>query len=493
MMLKLASCDSQGSVYIDDSAVYRPVVAEHANQVRQVLQIVGSGIEGVIETEVCDGDALPSELKALPQPLTLKHRKVAYVSYPHEWCATMLQDAAVFHLALSERLLAKGLTIKDAHPWNILFDRGQPVFVDFTSLTTSQGLFAEKYLEANLQYQDASVQKRMSALMQEIFARMYQPYFLNPLTFYACGERERVRPLIENTTLNASTSTISLRDCLPKRHIRRSTIKKVMRFLKVLKSEKKAFTKLDGDSNVAAFYTDMRRHVESLPVAIGPSAYSTYYSDKGEDNDWCYSQNWNTKQKSIHDALNSPDISSVLDVACNTGWFSIMAEKLGKSVIAFDIDEACIEMLYMRVRDERLNVLPLVMNFTQLTKDRYSIHDGNKVIINAIERLRSDSVIALGIIHHLVLGLGLSFDEVLDALLALSKKQVVLEFVDANDAMIRKEPEFFPAYCKNRDLITAYDMQALITKIKSRGYEVDVRASHPETRKMLICNRRAQA
>ncbi|MDA9133108.1 class I SAM-dependent methyltransferase [Alphaproteobacteria bacterium] len=492
-MLKLASCDSQGSVYIGASAVYRPVVAEHANQVQEVLQIIGNGIDGVIETVVCEGDALPSELKALAQPLTLQHRKVAYVSYPHEWCAAMLQDAAVFHLALSERLLAKGLTLKDAHPWNILFDCGQPVFVDFTSLTTGQGLFAEEYLEANRQYQNAPVEKRRVALIREIFARMYQPYFLNPLTFYACGERYRVRFLIENTTLNASTSTISLRECLPSYRIGRSTVKKVVRFFKASKSEKKAFAKLDGDSNIGAFYADMRRHVESLPVAIGASAYSAYYSEKGEDHNWSYSQNWSAKQKSVHDALNSPDIFSVLDVACNTGWFSLMAEKLGKSVVAFDIDEACIETLYTRVRDARLNVLPLVMNFTQLTQDRYSIHDGNKVLINAVERLRSDSVIALGIIHHLVLGLGLSFDEVLDPLIALSKKQLVIEFVDANDAMIQKEPEFFPAYCKNRDLITAYDMQALITKVESQGYVVDVRASHPETRKMLVCNRRAPA
>jgi len=363
------------------------------------------------------------------------------------------------------------------------------VFVDFTSLTTSQGLFAEKYLEANRQYWQASVQKRMVALIQEIFARMYQPYFLNPLTFYACGERECVRPLIENTTLNASTSTISLRDCLPKRLIRRTTIKKVIRFFKALKNEKKAFAKLARDSNIGAFYTDMRRHVEGLPVAAGVSAYSAYYNAKGEDQDYVYSDAWNNKQKSVYNALNSSDIESVLDVACNTGWYALMAEKLGKSVVAFDIDEGCIETLYMQVRDECLNVLPLVMNFTQLTQDRYSIHDGNKVLINAVERLRSDSVIALGIIHHLVLGLGLSFDEILDSFIALSKKQLVIEFVDSADAMIRNEPEFFPAFSKNRSLISDYDMQTLITKIESRGFLVEVCASHPETRKMLICNR----
>lgn len=493
MMFKMASCDSQGSLYISELAVYRPIVEAHADQVRAVLKVAGNGIEGVIETTVCDDAALPQELKELAVPLILQHRKVACVSYPHEWCATMLQDAAVFHLALSERLLEKGLTLKDAHPWNILFDCGQPVFVDFTSLVTEQGLFAAEYLESNRQHCDAPAHKRVTMLVQEIFDRMYQPYFLSPLMFYACGERDRVRSRIENTTLNAATTTISQRECLPKCRIGRTTIKKMVRFIKARKSEGKAYAKLDGASNPSAFYADMRRHVQSLPVAIGVSAYSDYYSAKGEDQDWRYSDAWNAKQKSVHKALNSPDITSVLDVACNTGWFALMAEKLGKSVVAFDIDEGCIEMLYTQVRNARLNVLPLVMNFTKLTLDRYSIHDGNKVLINAVDRLRADSVIALGVIHHLVLGLGLSFDAALDSLITLCRKQLVIEFVDPDDAMICNELEFFPAYFKDRTLILTYNMQTLIGCIESRGFDVSVLASHPETRKILVCSSRVHA
>lgn len=492
MMLEMASCDSQGSVYIGESTVYRLVVAEHAEQVREVLKIVGNGIDGVIETAVCDDDDLPAELKG-QDALTLRHLKVAYVSYPHEWCATMLRDAAIFHLTLAEQLLAKGLALKDAHPWNILFDRGRPVFIDFTSIVTEQGLFAEDYLESNRRHRDTPATKRMGILVREIFARMYQPYFLNPLTFYACGERDRVRHRIEDTTLNAATTTIGLRECLPKRRIGRSTLKKAARFIKIRRSESGLYAKLDGASDLGAFYAEMRRHVQSLPIAIGASAYSAYYSAKGEDQDRSYSDAWNAKQKSVHDALNSPEIASVLDVACNTGWFALMAEKLGKSVVAFDIDEGCIETLYTHVRDARLNVLPLVMNFTQLTQDRYSIHDGNKVLINAVERLRSDSVIALGIIHHLALGLGLSFDEILDSLIALCEKQLVIEFVDPDDAMIQNEPKFFPAYHKNRNLLAGYDMRTLIAKIEARRFEVSVRPSHPETRKMLVCNRQTQA
>lgn len=490
-MLKVASCDSQGSVYIGESAVYRPVVPAHAENVLEVLKIVGNSVNGVIETSVCDENAVPSELKSQAASLVLKHKRITYISYPHEWCAAMLQDAAIFHLTLSENLLKKDIYLKDAHPWNILFDRGHPVLIDFTSLVTSSGLFAEEYLESNEQFRETSSPTRLSGLTREIFVRMYQPYFIHPLQAYAYGKRDRVRQLIEDTTLNAATSTITVRDCLPTRRLGRSTIKKIVRFVKARWNGSQVFSRLQKTSEIGRFYADMQRYVQNLPVAIGESAYSAYYRQKGEDQTLAYSDAWNAKQKSVHDALNSPDIRSVLDVACNTGWFAMMAEKLGKSVVAFDIDEGCIETLYSQVRQSRLNVLPLVMNFVHLTKDRYSIHDGNKVLINATQRLRSDSVIALGIIHHLVLGLGLSFDDVLDSLVPLSGKQLVIEFVDPTDAMIQNEPSFFPAYFKHREILTGYDMQTLIDLMEKRGYDVSIQASHPETRKILVFRKRA--
>ena len=233
----------------------------------------------------------------------------------------------------------------------------------------------------------------------------------------------------------------------------------------------------------------MSAYLERLPVTVEATAYSQYYSDKGEEQSVRYSEDWNHKQKEVHDALDSSDVGSVLDVACNTGWFALMAENLGKSVVAFDIDESCVDVLYQKVSRDRLNILPLVMNFTQLTKNRYSIHDGNLVLIDAIQRLRSDAVMVLGIIHHLVLGVGMSFEEVLEPLLLLSGRRLIIEFVDSDDDKIKNEPSFFPAYFKDRTLIDDYDINKLIRLLEERNCKVNVRPSYPDTRKMLICQK----
>lgn len=489
-MLKVASCDSQGAVYIADNAVYRLIDENHAQSVSDVLEKINeTGIEGVIRTGICASEDVINAIGSVPDALVLEHEKIAYISYPHEWCGSMLKDAALFHLDLSQQLFNQNLFLKDAHPWNILFEKGRPVFVDFTSIVSRENLFSETYLDCNKLHEKSKLETHLAAVIKEIFERMYFPYFVAPISAYAFGQRSRVKKAIENTTLNASTSIISIRDCLPALRPRMTTIANISGLLKSRFDLKKILKRLVARENVENFYQEMRQCMTEVNVEIAGSSYSEYYKLKGEDSDFEYSEGWNAKQKSVYHALNIPEINTVLDVACNTGWFTIVAEKLNKRVVAFDIDEACIESLYKKVKKEKLNILPLVMNFTALTQDRYSICDGKKVLINAPQRLRSDSVIALGIIHHLILGLGLTFDDVLDQLIPLCEKQLVIEFVDASDAVIQDEPSFFPSYDKNRSLLTNYKLSVLIDLCKERGFDVQCEPSYPSTRTIVVCRK----
>src|SRR5262249_54481120 len=66
--------------------------------------------------------------------MVLRHRSVPFTSYPNEWCAAMFKDAALTYLKLFEELIPRGLTLKDTHPWNLLFEGAKPVYVDITSI-----------------------------------------------------------------------------------------------------------------------------------------------------------------------------------------------------------------------------------------------------------------------------------------------------------------------------------------------------------------------
>lgn len=66
--------------------------------------------------------------------LTLEHPLISPRNYPYEWPLVMLKDAALLTLDLCLELNKHNTILKDASPWNILFDRTTPVLIDFTSI-----------------------------------------------------------------------------------------------------------------------------------------------------------------------------------------------------------------------------------------------------------------------------------------------------------------------------------------------------------------------
>lgn len=489
-MLALASCDQHGSVFLDDQWVYRVIQDSERQPVLKTLERIGEFQSlGLIETSVAGPDEVPPELEKYKTSLVLRHRRAKRISYPHEWCASMLKDAALYHLQLSIDLCKKGLHLKDAHPWNILFENGRPVFVDITSIVTVKSLFTETYLDSNKKHIGGSDDVRLAYVTREIFERTYIPYFYIPLCGYAFGQRSLIPKKIENSTLNAAESTMTLRDCIATRPARLGTARKALSLLANYHNVRTLFSKLTSKRDLLEFFYSCKECVERLDVAIGNSAYSTYYQTKGEDQEFDHREGWNNKQRTVYKALTGHNIATVLDVACNTGWYSILANRLGKEVVAFDNDEASIEVLNERVKSESFDILPLVMNITNLTSDRRSLYDGKRVLINAADRFRCDSVLALGILHHLVLGLGLSFEDVLKQLNELAMKQLVLEFVDISDEKIRNEPTFFPAYHKEPSGFRHYTLDNLISFLKRSYSSVRIEPSHPETRVIVVGER----
>ena len=75
-----------------------------------------------------------AELGIEPAALVLEHPRIDFPSYPYEWAPEMLVEAGRLTLDLAEALLGEGLGLKDATPYNVLFDGARPVFVDALSV-----------------------------------------------------------------------------------------------------------------------------------------------------------------------------------------------------------------------------------------------------------------------------------------------------------------------------------------------------------------------
>lgn len=484
--------DARGEVFLSQGRVLRGIYPGSGGLYREVLRTCEAHDLfrfGIVATRESQVNPHPD----LSYDLVLEHERVPFVSYPHEWPASMLKAAALFHIDLYTELGPHGLTVKDWHPYNILFKGTGPVFVDFTSIIPMDNLQDEEYLTpphvpAPFRY----IWDTTSAYFYEMYQRMFAPYFLLPLYLMHQQRYQQARRWMLETTLNASQSVIQKRKVFPGIGPARLSYEVKGLFKRLALIERGLFKR--------RFWQIVRGEVSHLNVSVTKSSYTNYYDAKKEDFAFEPSQSWTNKQTVVYEAIRQLKPATVLDVASNTGWFSILAAKLGCQVVAFDIDEACLNVLYARARREQLSILPLVIDLTSLPPDVFPIEYEDEeehsliggefpLLLAAERRLRCDMVLVLGIIHHLVLGQNKSFAQIVEMFSGLSKKYLVLEFVSRDDGLIVAEPEFFPALDSYPNGFNWYTQENLILELKRYFQEIKVEKSFPDSRTILICSK----
>ena len=107
--------------------------------------------------------------------MVIRHRRIPFVSYPHEWCAAMFRSAGVAYLDLVSELARAGLGLRDTHPWNLLFEGARPIYVDLTSIRP--------------------IADKPRNIAQDKFYR----YYVYPLLLMAQGQERLVRHLCRIT------------------------------------------------------------------------------------------------------------------------------------------------------------------------------------------------------------------------------------------------------------------------------------------------------
>jgi SAM-dependent methyltransferase len=489
---RLVGFDTSGEVFQDGDRILRGIYSGKANAVRDTLERCSNHdlfAMGIVATRELDESPVPE----LGYETVLEHERIPFVTYPHEWPAAMLQDAACFHTKLLRDLAPHGLTLKDWHPYNVLFKGTSPRFVDFTSIIAAGELSNEGYLAGRPRptaigalWDDAS------AAMYAMYRTTFEPYFAFPLEMMRQGRHARARSRLYDTALNSGNPSLKRREVFdgdPKGALAYALRH---RLLQVLLSQR-------GPAKTR-FLEAVLHRLRTIRVAASGSAYSSYYVDKGEDFPTTPTEEWTSKQRGVRKALIRFRPQTVLDFGSNTGWFSMLAAKLGSTVVAVDVDEASVDSLYFAARTEKLDILPLVANLASPPPERFAGEFDNEPSLSHIggdeplysgpeKRLRCDMGIALAVVHHLVLGQGLDFDRVASTFAGLARSFVCIEFVDMSDAMIRAEPAFFPALEASPHSFEWYGLDNFVAALRPHFPNLEIMQSHPETRSLIIGSR----
>jgi hypothetical protein len=239
----------------------------------------------------------------------------------------MLRDAALFHLELFERLGARGLTLKGLAPLQRPVRWPRPRFVDFTSIIPSSELKTQKHLShAPARKGIARFWDDDAVAVYESYRLMYEPYFGLPLEMMKRGRHNEARRRLYETLSTPPTRFITRRE--------------------VFGSDRLGGLLMSSQTGGCAsrFWSRVRKSTGSFGLsrstsegwrfAVKGSAYSSYYEEKHEAFSTEPSPDWNPKQHSVRNTIVERRPRTVLDFGSNTGWFSILAARLGCSVVA---------------------------------------------------------------------------------------------------------------------------------------------------------------
>jgi SAM-dependent methyltransferase len=486
--------DTGGEVFGIGDRVFRGIYPGKGELYRQVLTICAQHDLfrlGIVETRECTANPWPD----VGYDLVLEHDRVPFVSYPHEWTTSMLLDAALLHVNLFEELSQVGLTVKDWHPYNILFAGPRPVFVDFASIVPAEHLCREPYLTPpNVPGRFRWIWDIHARFLHEMYARMCVPYFLLPLYGMAQGYGDDVRRHLRDNPLNG----VGARDLTEADVFAEAATGWQQKYTRQARLKRAALAQ--GGRRKTVFLRLLRRELSSLRVPPAPSGYLEYYEAKSENFSFEPCREWTDKQRTVHHALTSIRPTSVLDIGCNTGWFSCLAATLGIPVVAVDRDEACVEALYAKAVADQLPVLPLVIDITAPTSGASGnpvdegapaslIRADAPLLIPAVERLRCDMVLALALVHHLALGQGLTLRQVVQTLSTVAARYLVVEFVPSDDDLVARNPAFFAAFHADPARFETYTLENFRRELARVFRIVDVAPSAPQPRVMFVCER----
>jgi SAM-dependent methyltransferase len=386
--------------------------------------------KGLVSTEV-------SDMSASGYGVVLEHEKLPIVTYPAEWSSEMFRDAVALVLDLGTDLLQHGFTLKDAHPWNIVFDDSGPQFVDWGSIIRADGVLTWPYFEFR--------------------GTMLLPYYL-----MAAGLDRMVRRLMAD-----DRNRLLLRDVLPLLLNRVPT----MPLLNYVNLDRRIRKSSTGAS--IQMLIQLRHRFKSIAARPQPTEWSDYPEQALSLDS---KEGWQDKHLSVDRVLAELRPESVLDIGCNKGWFSELASHTGARVISMDVDDTSVNVLYRKSKMQRLPITPLVMDFCRPTP----AHGLGSGFQSAIERFRSQFVLCLAVTHHLVFKQHLSFEFIARQLATFTEQWLVVEFVPPEDVHVERwMSSQYSWYC----------LEGFMDALRRYFHTIHTLPSAPYPRVLLVCEK----
>jgi hypothetical protein len=403
----------------------------------------------LVETELVDGAELPPALRGADHAAVLRHEVVPFVSYPYEWTAGMLRDAALLQLDLVLAALDEDLILKDASPYNVQWRGARPVFVDVGSFEPlREGEPWAGYRQFCMLF--------LYPLMLHAYRGVpFQPWLRGSIDGIAPAE---MRALMSGRgRLRRGVMThVHLHARLDARYGERGRTSGEVR----------------GELRAAGFGKELIRanvsRLQKLVERLDRPPPASVWTEYGAAN--TYSEaDAEQKRAFVRNVVAGEDPGLVWDLGCNDGAYSRIAADAGAGyVVAVEGDRGTAELLYRALRDEgEQRILPLTMNLADPSPSLGWRGAERRALA---DRGRPGLVLCLALLHHLSIGANVPVGELVDWLRSLGAALVV-EFVAREDPMVERL-----LAAKREGLHSDYELD-FFERCLSEAFEVERRES----------------
>lgn len=473
---------------IDGDYMFRYIRKDSVEKVKSLFR---SGLIGHLVRDGLLQEGEMSSGKDEHYPLIIIHPIIKRFSYPFEWATECFKDAALVALEAERIANGYGYTMYDPHPFNMVVDKGKPVYLDYGSFVPIndsplwggyENAFRDTFLYPLGLYEE-KLNYIARRVLREIVGIVLDTH-LRSLVQKKFGRSLLDKLVIATTHRNEITSdrliyrlAIGSMD----RILGNKSLKKVLESAthKLYNATPNRGNTLNPSTSRYRFLRRLTHKVESLKVSRGSNQHTGYYeSIIGKAPPWerDYGE-WTEKEKSLGKIMDKLNPTTVLDVGANTGWYSSMFARGGSMVTSLDRDEESINRLYRNAQSDTPTLLPLVMDISCPTP-QYEMRTGT--VTAATERLKSDLVMALGMAHHLVAGQGITLEHLAYWLNMFTEKYLLVEFAPRNDewADLTKLSE------------DKWNFDVFRNAFSEHSEHIGTWHSYPATRRLLLFERR---
>ena len=396
--------DESGRVFKLNGEIYREI---YPNYVEEVKELFKSGaISELIDRKLLI-DTKMTELHLQEGDLILQHEFVPVCTHAYEWSYGMIADAGKLVVEILHVLNKYGYELKDCHTENILFIHNTPVFVDFGSIILN---------------------KRQGKPVCDLeFLVTYCCPLIMSNTKYEGVVRSlyKTNSLMENRELLFKLSNIKLSKY-------KNWLDDVQWKLlyddfnptsKKWKIASKIGTVLKSTYFISQNKLDQRRIkcIRKYEQILNTNC-KFHKSTKWED----YYENESVQNRRFDILIEKiieydKQINTIWEIGANSGLFAKKLKKRCniKSYIVTDYDMNAVEKCYQRFKNNNVYVANVDVNEVY-----WDCLGGNE-----IERFRSDLVIALALLHHLILSQKLNIRWIVKMLYDATNAYVLTEFV----------------------------------------------------------------